>query len=98
MFEQESGEQVVARASSEFSGYAIKFASAAIPAHVRLYKPEMKSEWPYPTAFQRGLAMRSILAEPQNRFDVVSTAAMGPEFKLLIEEHLAKCGSRSSRR
>ena len=34
--------------------------------------------------------MRSILAEPQTRFDVASTAAMGPEFKRLIEEHLAK--------
>jgi len=67
LFEQESGKQVVARASSEFSGCAIKVASAASPAHVRLYKPEMESEWPYLTAFQCGLAMRSIL--PNRRID-----------------------------
>lgn len=94
LFEQESGKPVVARASSEFSGYAsIKVASTVSPAHVLLYKPGMESELPYLTAFQCGLAMRSILAEPQNRFDVASTAAMGPEVKRLIEEHLAKSGS-----
>ena len=99
LFEQESGKPVVARASSEFSGYAsIKVASTVSPAHVLLYKPGMESELPYLTAFQCGLAMRSILAEPQNRFDVASTAAMGPEFKRLIAEHLAKSGSKSSQR
>jgi len=91
IFEQESGKPVLACASSEFSGYAtIKVASAASPAHVLQYKPEMESELPYPTAFHCGLAMRSILAEPQNRFDVAATAAVGPEFKRLIEEYPGK--------
>ena len=89
-----SGKSVLAQRDSNCSGHAsIKIASDDAPAHVLRYKPELESELPYLSAFQCGLALRSIQAKTVNRFDLASTPAMGQEVKQLIEEHLRKTGS-----
>lgn len=94
MLEKASGKPVVAQANSGFSGYAtIETAPANDAAHVLLYKGEMEADLPYLSAFQCGLALRSIQAAPQNRFDLASTSVMGAEVQRLIEGHVRHTGS-----
>ena len=89
-----SGKPVLVQRDANCSGHAsIKIASDDDAAHVLRYKPELESELPYLSAFQCGLALRSIQAKTVNRFDLASTPAMGQEVKKLIEEHLRTTGS-----
>jgi hypothetical protein len=89
-----SGKPLLVQRDSNCSGHAsIRIASDEDPAHVLRYKPEFEPELPYLSAFQCGLALRSIQAKTVNRFDLVSTPSMGQEVKRLIEEHLRKTGS-----
>ena len=89
-----SGKPLLVQRDANCSGHAsIKIASDDDPAHVLRYKPELESELPYLSAFQCGLALRSIQAKTVNRFDLASTPAMGQEVKRLIEEHLRNTGS-----
>lgn len=89
-----SGKSVLVQRDPKCSGHAsIKIASDDEAAHVLRYKPELESELPYLSAFQCGLALRSIQAKTVNRFDLASTPAMGQEVKRLIEDHLRKTGS-----
>lgn len=89
-----SGKPVLVQKDLNCSGHAsIKIASDDGPAHVLRYKPELESELPYLSAFQCGLALRSIQAKTVNRFDLASTPEMGQEVKTLIEDHLRKAGS-----
>jgi hypothetical protein len=89
-----SGKSVLVQRDPNCSGHAsIKIASDEGAAHVLRFKPEFESELPYLSAFQCGLALRSIQSKTVNRFDLASTPAMGQEVKQLIEEHLRKSGS-----
>ncbi len=89
-----SGKPLLVQRDANCSGHAsIKIASDDDPAHVLRYKPELESELPYLSAFQCGLALRSIQAKTVNRFDLASTSTMGQEVKRLIEDHLRKTGS-----
>ena len=89
-----SGQPVLVHRDPNFAGHAsIKIASEDSPAHLLWYKPEFESELPYLSAFQCGMALRSIQAKTVNRFDLASAPAMGQEVKQLIEEHLRKTGS-----
>ena len=86
-----SGKPVLVHRDANFSGHAsIKIASDDSPAHLLRYKPEFESELPYLSAFQCGMALRSIQAKTVNRFELASAPAMGQEVKQLIEEHLRK--------
>jgi hypothetical protein len=94
LLEEKSGRPVLLHRDSSVPGHAsIKIASDDAPAHLLRYKPEFESELPYLSAFQCGMALRSIQAKTVNRFDLASTPAMGQEVKQLIEEHLRKSGS-----
>lgn len=84
---------LVQRDAKCFGHASIKIASDDDPAQVLLYKPELESELPYLSAFQCGLALRSIKAKTVNRFDLASTPTMGQDVKRLIEDHLRKTGS-----
>jgi hypothetical protein len=87
--EQSSGKSVLVVEDPECPGYAsIKIASVDDPAHLLRYKPEFESDLPYLSAFQCGLALRSIHAKPSNRYDLQSTPAMEKEVRQLIENHL----------
>ncbi len=89
-----SGKSVLVQRDPNCAGYASnKIASDEDSAHVLRYKPELESELPYLSAFQCGLALRSIQAKTTNRFDLASTPTMGQEVKQLIEEHLRMSGS-----
>jgi hypothetical protein len=89
-----SGKSVLVQRDPNCSGYAsIKIASDSDSAHVLRYKPEFEAELPYLSAFQCGLALRSIQAKTVNRFDLASTPAMGQEVKQLIEDNLHTTGS-----
>jgi hypothetical protein len=89
-----SGKSVLMQRDPNCSGHAsIKIASHEDSAHVLRYKPELEAELPYLSAFQCGLALRSIQAKTVNRFDLASTPVMGHEVKQMIEEHLRKTGS-----
>jgi hypothetical protein len=89
-----SGKPVLVHRDRNFAGHAtIKIASDDAPAHLLRYKPEFESELPYLSAFQCGMALRSIQTNTVNRFDLASTPAMDKEVKQLIEEHLLKTGS-----
>ncbi len=82
------------QSDSNCPGYAsIKIASDDDPAHVLRYKPELESELPYLSAFQCGLALRSIQAKTINRFDSRPRPAMGQDVKRLVEAHLREKGS-----
>jgi hypothetical protein len=92
--EQSSGKPVVIIADPNCSGYAsIKTASDNDPAHLLRYKPEFEAELMYLSSFQCGMALRSIQAKSENRFDLTSTPAMEEEVKSLIEEHLRRADS-----
>ena len=89
-----SGKPVLVHRDPNFAGHAsIKIASDDSPAHLLRYKPEFEAELPYLSAFQCGMALRSIQAKTVNRFDLASPPAMGQEVKQLIEDHLRKTGS-----
>lgn len=89
-----SGKSVLTQRDPKCSGHAsINIASDDDPAHVPRYKPELESELPYLSAFQCGLALRSIQTKTVRRFDLASTPTMGQEVKTLIEDHLRKTGS-----
>jgi hypothetical protein len=94
LLEEKSGRPVLLHRDSSVQGHAsIKIASDDAPAHLLRYKPEFESELPYLSAFQCGMALRSIQAKAVNRFDLASAPAMGQEVKQLIEEHLRKTSS-----
>jgi hypothetical protein len=87
--EQASGKPVVIDRSNEPMGYAtIRIAAVDAPAHLFRYKPEFEPELPYLLAFQCGLALRTVEAKPDNRFDMSSTAALSKELPQLVREHL----------
>ena len=89
-----SGKPVLMQRDPNCSGHAsIKITSDDDSAHVLRFKPEFEAELPYVSAFQCGLALRSIQAKTINRFDLASTPTMGQEVKQLIDEHLRKSGS-----
>ena len=89
-----SGKPVLVHRDPNLDGHAsIKIASDDAPAHLLRYKPEFESELPYLSAFQCGMALRSIQAKTVNRFDLASSPAMGQEVKQLIEDHLRSTGS-----
>jgi hypothetical protein len=89
-----SGKSVLMQRDPNCSGHAsIKIASDEDSAHVLRYMPKHKSEIPYLSAFQCGLAFRSIQAKTVNRLDLTSTPAMGQEVKRLIEDHFQNIGS-----
>jgi hypothetical protein len=89
-----SGKPVLVHRDPNFAGHAsIAIAMDDAPAHLLRYKPEFESELPYLSAFQCGMALRSIQAKTVHRFDLASSPAMGQEVKQLIEEHLRKLGS-----
>jgi hypothetical protein len=89
-----SGKPLLVQRDANCSGHAsIKIASDDDPAHGLRYKPVLESELPYLSAFQCGLALRSIQAKTVNRFDLASTPTMGQDVKRLIEDHLRKTGS-----
>ncbi len=89
-----SAKPVLVHRDPSCAGHAsISIASVDAPAHLLRYKPEFESELPYLSAFQCGMALRSIQAKTANRFDLASAPAMGQEAKHLIEEHLRKTGS-----
>ncbi len=68
-----SGKPVLVHRDPNFAGHAsIKIASEDAPAHLLRYKPEFESELPYLSAFQCGMALRSIQAKTVNRFDLAS--------------------------
>ena len=72
-----SGKSVLVQRDPKCSGHAsIKIALDDDHAHVLRYKPELESELPYLSAFQCGLALRSIQAKTVNRFDLASTPSM----------------------
>ncbi len=89
-----SGKPVLVYPDTDFAGHAsITIASDDAPAHLLRYKPEFESELPYLSAFQCGMALRSIQSKTVNRFDLVCAPVMRQEIKQLIEEHLRKTGS-----
>lgn len=56
-----SGKPVLVHRNPDFAGHAsIKIASDDAPAHLLRYNPEFESELPYLSAFQCGMALRSI--------------------------------------
>jgi hypothetical protein len=86
-----SGKPVVINKVTDIAGYAtIRVASADAPAHLFRYKPEFEPELPYLLAFQCALALRSVEAKPESRFDVSSTDALGIELPQLVRDHLRK--------
>jgi hypothetical protein len=88
-----SGKPVLVHRDPDFAGHAsIRIASADAPAHLLRYKPEFETELPYLSAFQCGMALRSIQAKTINRFDLGSTPTMVAEVKQLIEDHLRSTG------
>lgn len=94
LVEEESRKPVLTQSDSTFSGHAtMKVAGPDNPAHVFRYKPELESELPYLMAFQCGLALRTIRAGDENRFDLASTASLGTDVQRLVQEHLRKSGS-----
>ena len=59
-----SGKPVLVHRDPNFAGRAsIKIASNDSPSHLLRYKPEFESELPYLSAFQCGMALRSIQAK-----------------------------------
>ena len=89
-----SGKPVLIHPDPNFAGHAsISIASDDAPAHLLRYKPEFEAELPYLSAFQCGMALRSIQAKTVNRFDLACTPVMGQEVKQLIEEQLRKTGA-----
>jgi hypothetical protein len=94
LLEEKSGRPVLLHRDHSISGHAsIRIASDDASAHLLQYKPEFESELPYLSAFQCGMALRSIQAKTVNRFDLATSPAMGQEVKQLIEEHLRMTGS-----
>lgn len=81
----------------QFSGHAtIRIARNDQPAHVLLYKREHEAVLPYLVAFQCLLALRTIEATPEARFDLSSNPNMMPEVLKLVQDHLQKHASSSS--
>ena len=75
-----SGKPLLVHGDPKCPGHAsIKIASDDAPAHLLRYKPEFESELPYLSAFQCGMALRSIQAKTVNRFDLGFMPAMGLE-------------------
>jgi hypothetical protein len=81
-----SGCPVLIERSSEIPGYAtLKMASAGTPVHNFRYKPEFSEELPYLQAFQYTLALRTLEAEPENRFDVMSTQTLATDLPRMVD-------------
>ncbi len=84
-----SGWPVLVEPSNEIPGYAtLRMASEATPVHYFRYKPEFSSDLPYLQAFQYTLALRTLEADPENRFDVMSSQALATELPRMVGTHL----------
>ncbi len=84
-----SGKPVLVQRDPNCSGHAsINIASADDAAHVLRYKPAFEPELPYLTAFQCGLALRTINATPTKRFDLTSMPNLQADVQRLVSDHL----------
>jgi hypothetical protein len=86
--EATSGKRIHLQSDPKFTGYeTIRVATENQPAHVLLYKPAQKAVLPYLVAFQCEFALRTSLAEPGSRFNLVATPSMMGEFVNLMVAH-----------
>lgn len=89
-----SGRPVLQRAQAPAQGYALlRLADATAPAHLLSYRPELAADLPYLVAFQYGLALRTLKAAPDRRFDLGPTPAMATAVWQLITDHLQQSQS-----
>ena len=87
--EATSGKHVLLQSDPKFTGHAtIRVAKDNQPAHVLLYKPAHEAVLPYLVAFQCEFALRTILAEPESQFNLISKPNMLNEFVKLMGNHL----------
>jgi len=86
--ESASGKPVLLQGDPDFASHAtIRIASKDQPAHVLLYKPEQKAVLSYLVASQCEFALRTILANPANQFDLVSRENMPNDVLSLMRKH-----------
>ena len=83
-----SGKPVILQCDPEFAGHAtIKIARDDQPAHLLLHKQEHDAVLPYLVAFQCLLALRTIEADSETRFDLSSSPNMAEDVLKLTQEH-----------
>jgi hypothetical protein len=88
--EELSGKPVVLQEDARLPNLArIQIATAARPVHVLNYSPKAVAELPYLVCFQCGLAKRSLLAAPDERFNVASTDATYRQVEKLVRDQKA---------
>jgi len=88
--EQLSGKPVVLQEDARLPNLAkIQIATAARPVHVLSYNPAALPELPYLVCFQCGLAKRSLLAAPDEKFNVASTDATYRQVEKLVRKQKA---------
>jgi hypothetical protein len=88
--EELGGKPVVLQEDARLPNLAkIQIATAARPVHVLSYNPAALPELPYLVCFQCELAKRSLLAAPDERFNVVSTDATYRQVEKLVRDQKA---------
>jgi len=88
--EELSGKPVILQEDARLPNLArIQIATAARPVHVLSYSPQATAELPYLVCFQCGLAKRSLLAAPDERFNVASTDATYRQVEKLVRRQKA---------
>ena len=87
--EDASGKPILVQCDPNFSGHAtIRIARDNQPAHLFQYKKEHEAVLPYLVAFQCLLALRTIEANQNARFDLSSKPNMIPDVLRLVQDHL----------
>jgi hypothetical protein len=88
--EKLSGKPVVLQEDARLPNLArIQIATVARPAHVLSYNPKAACELPYLVCFQCELAKRTVLAAPDEKFNVASTDATYRQVEKLVRDQKA---------
>lgn len=86
-----SGKPVIMQCDPKFAGHAtIRIARDDQPAHLLLHKKEHDAVLPYLVAFQCLLALRTIEADKESRFDLASKPNMAGDVLKMTQEHAKK--------
>jgi hypothetical protein len=86
--EATSGKHVLLQSDPKFTGHAtIRVAKDKQPDHVLLYKPAHETVLPYLVAFQCEFALRTILAEPESQFNLISKLFSDGAFLFLSQPY-----------
>lgn len=92
-----TGKPVWNQPDADVPAYAVlKLAQSAETAHILRYRPDFEAELAYLSAFQCGMALRTLQADPQHRFDLVPTPQMLVAVQRLVAQHVQQQQSNLS--